>query len=101
MKELKISKEAVLEASKTCHDAKAVLKALFTDVFKEIDFDVSKEISWVRDDFEGIGFKLRGKYKGEIICFIDGDGIYIQTPYCTEFKTVVKDNCFRILKTGK
>lgn len=33
LKELKVTKDAVLKAAKTCPDAKATLKALFPDVF--------------------------------------------------------------------
>ena len=47
-KELKISKEAVLEASKTCPDAKEVLKALFPDVFEE-KFPSARQYEFVKN----------------------------------------------------
>ena len=56
MKELKISEEAVLEASKKCPDAKEALKALFPDVFEEKfpserQYEVVKNIIELAYDF--------------------------------------------------
>ena len=98
MKELKISKEKVLEASKQCPNAKVVLKLLFPDVFEEEN--INKEIEWRRNDGDG-GFRLYGQYRGEDICFVDADGFYILAHCDSRFKYLKKGCLFNVLETGK
>lgn len=73
-KELKISKEAVLEASMACPDAKAVLKALFPDVFKEEWLPITHEIEWKfrneGDDYGVVEIYHHGSFLGSLM----GDG---------------------------
>lgn len=74
MKELKISKEAVLEASKKCPDAKEVLKALFPDVFKEEWIDITKECSYTLGEDTG-GYFLRCEYDDWVLFHFEHSGI--------------------------
>ena len=55
-KELKITKEKVLEASESCPDAKEVLKTLFPSVFKDEWRDVTLHLTAKIENF------LEGRY---------------------------------------
>ncbi len=49
--ELKISEEAVLEASEKCSDAKKVLKVLFPSAFKKKSKDITEELTLQTQSF--------------------------------------------------
>ena len=101
MKELKISKEAVLEASETCPDAKEVLKALFPDVFKE-GVDISKEIEWkFRKGEEGYGL-LELWYEESLIghTYCSGEFFFCDNSDHLVKKGSSKNRYFKVLKTG-
>lgn len=83
MKNLKITKERVLEAANSCSDAKSVLKKLFPEVF-ESDFEVGK---WYYDIYENTVCLLSSVCKdgglnfvknifGEDGCWYAGKGRY-------------------------
>ena len=61
-KELKITKEKVLEASEQCGEAKRVLEAMFPEVFRGEWENITDEIKWSVED----GF-LHGYYEGDLL----------------------------------
>lgn len=70
-KELKITKEKVLEASESCPDAKGVLKTLFPEAFKEkekwVDITNETKLEW---DNHGDYWNIHVIHKGEEVAYI-------------------------------
>lgn len=74
MKELKISKEAVLEASKKCPDAKEVLKVLFPGVFKDEWVEITEKCEWKLREYKS-GYAVRCMYDSYVLFRLEADGI--------------------------
>lgn len=109
MKELKISKEAVLEASKKCPDAKEVLKALFPDVFKKTEKDVTRDLTLkIVHSTRGTGryfFELNigddNVLLGKPECKIEDGDLIIPFWVNDKYEVKVVGGNFKILKSGK
>ena len=67
MKELKITKEKVLEASEKCGQAREVLKALFPEAFEEEQKIITSKVE-LRLEAVGSGYHfIKLSYKGDDI----------------------------------
>lgn len=83
MKELKITKEKVLEASESYPDAKGVLKTLFPEAFKKEKgkwVNVTEEIRWCCYNFEENEerpgeYWIMGVHEGDEVFFFNVDGL--------------------------
>ena len=76
MKELKITRERVLEASERCEQAREVLEAMFPEAFEEEWVDITKEIEWKTSCAGSKLYYLQGYYEGkEALYWYASEGI--------------------------
>ena len=76
MKELKITKEKVLEASKQCEQAREVLEAMFPEAFEGKWDNVTSQIKWEVVNSGLTDYYLVGLYEGtQVAYFYASEGI--------------------------
>ena len=95
MKEFKVTKERILDACRTCEDARDVLEAMFPEAFRDAWENITEEIEWKAD---GSGkYYLVGLYEGKQVAYwYASEGIKDEGR--AGFKLEIDSNVFRILK---
>ena len=101
-KELKITKEKILEASKQCEQAMEVLRAMFPEAFEgeERWVDITEEIDWCMYKFCSDSYWLMGTFAGEERFYFNTTGFHFNLEDYKEFYKIKisGDGEFRIFE---